>query len=907
MAHARFVHLLLACSAAALLAQANPAGPGANPLIDDLVRVTVPGSVHPRLARLVPTGVVAADQPMERMILALKMDPGAKARMDQLLRDQQDPRSPRFHQWLTPDQFGAQFGAPKAQLDAATTWLTSQGFTVHGAARGGLSISFSGTAAQVGKAFRTAIVEYDVDGVKRHGNATPISLPAGLASFAAGVVSLHDIPHKSAARRLGPMVRKSGSRPAVRDLSYGNDVGPWDFAYIYNLQYLFKHTPITGTGVHIRVVCRCEPDMASLAQFKLDFTDGISTPTTFTGSAVQHVNGPDPGVTSFDEQFEANLDTQWTTATAPGATIDYVVSASSFATDGVDLSAQYIVDNVDTLHTYVMTTSFTECEQDLGGPDSAANLFWQNLWAQAASEGISAFVATGDSGGADCDDPSAATGTALAVSGLASTPYNTAVGGTEFLPADNTTPWWSTSVTGFQTSATEYVPEMAWNESGAVAGGSGLAAGGGGASTLYAMPTWQWNLGSTLGAPHTPDSRLLPDVSFTSAAQHNPLIAYEADPNNGNTQTPFLGGGTSFASPAMAGIMALVVQNTGQPQGNANWTLYRLGLAQYSHQTGAPTVFHDITSSSNIVPINKGYNAGPAYDMATGLGSLDANALVNNWTYGTISSNPLTTFITMLTNSEVASGTIVTFNGYSQGSSNVTLTWNFGDGTSLTPYIAGTPTTHTYYNTQVGPKANTSQTFNATLTAFDGSWTQSTTVIITVTPGTEAILTLPVANVGALPGVPVNFAGTAVTYAGGGVTLQSATLDFGDLTTPSTITVSGQLVNFGPNTSQPISHTYTNPGDPYTVTLTVTDNSVNPVTSTATLSLWVDIANLDAAGNLAIDVRDLLVICGYWSPVQATYLNFNGVNFFADMNADGVVNDTDIYDWLDNFTPGMAY
>src|SRR5208283_2970177 len=99
----------------------------------------------------------------------------------------------------------------------------------------------------------------------------------------------------------------------------------------------------------------------------------------FTGSAVPHVKGPDPGVTSFDEQFEANLDTQWTTATAPGAAIDYVVSASSFATDGVDLSAQYIVDNVDTLHTYVMTTSFDECEQVLA---DTGNQFWQNLWAQ---------------------------------------------------------------------------------------------------------------------------------------------------------------------------------------------------------------------------------------------------------------------------------------------------------------------------------------------------------------------------------------------------------------------------------------------------------------------------------------------------------------------------------------------
>ena len=241
--------VLLACAGLFLPAQALPSGPGARPLIDDLDRVTVPGSIHPRLAALPPSGPAAPDLPMARMILALKLAPDARARLDQLLRDQQDPASPRYHQWLTPDAFGRQFGTPRAELDAATGWLAGQGFTVASVARSGLAITFSGTAVQVGKAFRTTIVDYDLDGVKRHGNATPISLPRGLAAFADGVVSLNDLGRRSLARKAGPLAwnrgtpRPESARPQVAMASGGNAVGPGDFAAIYGLAPCSRPAP----------------------------------------------------------------------------------------------------------------------------------------------------------------------------------------------------------------------------------------------------------------------------------------------------------------------------------------------------------------------------------------------------------------------------------------------------------------------------------------------------------------------------------------------------------------------------------------------------------------------------------------------------------------------------------------
>ena len=292
-------------------------------------------------------------------------------------------------------------------MDAAASWLTQQGFTVHGAARGGLSISFSGSAAQVGKAFRTAIVEYDVDGIRRHGNATAISIPQGLTGFTAGVASLNDMPRKHYTVRYGLKPGATRISPEV-DTTQGNAVGAGDFATIYDLNPLFPGT--TGKGVTIAVVGETNITLSDQTSFVTNF--GLNT---YNGSfAVVTPSG---------------------VAAAPGADIRLVLFPSTLTTQGVDLSAQYIVDNK---YAPILTLSYGECENALG---TAGNAFWEQLWEQAASEGISVFVASGDSGAAGCDAVGGKTATGgRAVSGIASTPYNTAglAGGLRCasLPAD---------------------------------------------------------------------------------------------------------------------------------------------------------------------------------------------------------------------------------------------------------------------------------------------------------------------------------------------------------------------------------------------------------------------------------------------------------------------------------------
>ncbi|MDR3671355.1 MAG: PKD domain-containing protein [Holophaga sp.] len=856
--------LLAGVAAAAMALQAGTAASVSAPAIDETRRVTLASSQHPVLARLTPTGAVDPDQPMGEMILSLKMDADAKTRLKQLLAQQQDRTSASYHKWITPEGFRQQFGPSQASLDAATAWLTSQGFTVNRTARSGMSIVFSGTASQVGVAFRTAMMEYKVNGSLHHGNATAISMPAGLAEIAHGVVSLNDMRRKS---HLGPRTSLASYRaahPQVADGNYGNDVGPGDFAKIYNLDPLFA-AGNTGTGVTVAVVGRTDIRTSDWTTFRNDFSSYVTSDAgagsnVFTGSLSLVYPGADPGTTNEDDEFESDVDTQWAAGTAPGATIKLVVGYSSYTTDGTDLSAQYIVDNQ---LASIMTESYGECESDLG---TSGNAFFENLWSQAAAEGISVFVAAGDSGAAGCSGGSDTTGSGRAVSGIASTPYNTAVGGTmlDVNDYDNTT-YWSQSSYSFQTSAKQYVPEWAWNESSAsseISDGSGLWAGGGGNSTLYPAPTYQKLVNTFSGT-----FREIPDVSFTSAGGNNPLIVvWHGD--------AYLSGGTSFASPCMAGITALMVQKYGS-QGNINPVLYTLAHEQYDLST-VSGIFHDVTVGNNTVSGAVGYNAAAGYDEATGLGSLNAYLLWNHWP---TLANPVTVTVTPPGTTTVTSGTVLSFYGTGTTTAGAALTyvWEWGDGTKTSTSNAAT-VTHTYTNA-----GTSSKQYDATLVVSDGTYANAQSVTITVTPVVSAAITMPVTNVGVYPGVSVTFTGSGTT-SDTGATLTYA-WDFGDGSTA---------------TGASVTHAFADHASSYrTVTLTVTDSS--HASGTASIQVYSDTSVLDIDDGASVDVRDLLVLMGTWSTTRATVSNFEGLDLNADLNADGYVNDTDVDLWITGF------
>lgn len=680
-------------------AQAPPVPARITQAIDETQVVHLKGNVHPLARPEFDRGPVADSTPMNRMLLVLQRSPEQEAALQTLLGEQQAKDSPNYHNWLTPQQFGAQFGPSDTDIQTITGWLSQHGFQGIKVAAGRTVIEFSGTAGQVRNAFHTDIHHYEVNGIMRQANPADPQIAAALTPVVAGVVTLHNFPRKSMKRDVGTFTQsKDGIVKPLFTTSSGCGsggsspcyiLGPADFAKVYNIP-----ATLTGTGVTIALVADSNID----PQDVIDFRALFGLPATFTPANVI-LDGPDPGL-GLDEG-EADLDVQTAGMVAPAATTDLVVSQDTLTAAGIDLSALYIIDNNVAA---VMSESFGVCEAALG---TAGNQFYSALWEQAAAQGISVMVSAGDNASAGCDDFNTATTAAggLAVSGIASTPFNVAVGGTDFDDVGKQTTFWnSTNLTGSRESALGYIPEIPWNDSCAATATSStlntvcqnpspatllnIVAGSGGPSNCatvsatgacvsgYAKPPWQ------NGVTPADNHRDLPDVSlFASdgAASNSFYLFCQADAiTAGSSCVPdasghfsfFGAGGTSASSPAFAGIMALINQQSGR-QGNPNLTLYNIAKAEASSISNcnsslftSPTTpppsacaFLDITKGNNSVPCFGGslncssassstngvlvspsstttpaWTTGTGYDMATGLGSVNVTNLATAWT-----------------------------------------------------------------------------------------------------------------------------------------------------------------------------------------------------------------------------------------------------------------------------------
>ncbi len=557
--------------------------------IDNTQRVALKGSVHPYATPANLVGEVPSDQFLAKMVLVLRADASQDAALEELIRAQQDPGSRYYHQWLTPETFGERFGVSSNDLAQVVNWLESQGMKVDEIPSSRRAIVFSGNAGQVEAAFHTELRKYSVRGVVHYANATNPEIPQALAPVIKGIFSLHDF-------------RSLPAHEAVPALTLSNGVNllmPKDWQTIYDVTPLFSQG-LDGTGQSIAVIGRTDVALTDVEAFRSNAALPARDPVKI------FVNGVNPGMPDCNDETESALDVEWAGAIAKNATVDFV-AAQSGATDGVVLAAQYAVTNNVAP---IVTMSYLHCENTIS--DGGQSL-WGNLWSQAAAQGQSVFVASGDSGAAGCDSSTETTATqGKAVNAICSTPNSTCVGGTEFSEGANPGAYWSaTNGTGLS-SALSYIPELTWNES---SWAGAIIASGGGISTVYARPGWQ----SAPGVP-TGTMRLVPDIAASSAVHD----AYVIEIQGG----AYYVAGTSAATPSLASVMALVLQNAGSRQGNANPAFYTLATQQAS---GGPAVFHDITGGNNSVPGVTGYSAGTGYDMTTGLGSVDAFLLVNSW------------------------------------------------------------------------------------------------------------------------------------------------------------------------------------------------------------------------------------------------------------------------------------
>ncbi len=697
---------LFALTAASAFAQTQPEAVIPSLItqpINPEVRVTLQHNVHPLAQARYDQGIAPGSMATGRIMLVLKRSDMQEQALKEYLGDLQNPNSPNYRKWLTPAQFGNLYSISNSDLTTVTAWLQSQGFTIDKIPQARNVIIFSGNVAQIQQAFNTSIHKYLINGETHFANSTDPQVPAALAPVIAGIAQLNDFRPKPGAILKSKAHFDNDENRIKPDLTLSNSSGgqflftdPADAATIYdtpNSTLNPKHTGTNydGTGVTLGIAGDSNITAGDVALYRAAFL-----PSSYSSNQPNIiVDGNDPGING--DAVEALLDLEVSGGIAPGAKVNFYTSADTDLQAGLFLAVFRALDDNSVS---ILNVSFGACEANEGASGNAEVLA---AWEQAAAQGISVTVATGDSGSASCDNDNSETAAqfGLAVSGIASTPYNIAVGGTDYdvlansfstyVAASNSS---QNAASTFYRTALSYIPESPWNDSTSTnAGGytanqplkdsngnTNIAGGGGGISSCsdqtsagaclggYATPPFQTGLS---GFPYT--ARALPDVSFLAAdglynalwvvcsdyiSNGSPTAAPpDCEQTNGSftSATTFSGvGGTSAAAPAFAGMLALVSQSQGGVRlGQANNVLYNLAAQSALY----PTVFHDVTTGNNSVVCESGttncgsndfltgYNAGTGYDAASGLGSVDVSQLIANWTKAVFT--PTTTGLTI--------------------------------------------------------------------------------------------------------------------------------------------------------------------------------------------------------------------------------------------------------------------
>jgi hypothetical protein len=781
----------------------------------DNTKLTVRLHTHAaQVDHLKDMGRVSPNTAMPHMMMVLKSSDEQEHALETLMDQQQDKTHGNYHQWMTPESFGATFGVHPADIAKVSAWLQDQGFSIDKVTKGSRLIQFSGNSGQVEKAFHTEMHQYSVDGETKISNSTDISIPSALAPVVHGLASLNNFPRKKQGKLQFVQADANGNvvsvTPVTKDFKPGTGslvsigqtgaanefVGGADFPLLYDTAPLLA-AGINGKGVTIGIIGQTTVQTADTAFYRTLFGLPVNNPNIIQVST-------DPNQIADDA--EADLDLQVSGAMAPDATVNFYTANDAFEY-GVDSAAVYAVEqNVAD----IISESYGACEEDL----TTDVYFYGTMWEQAAAQGQSVFVSSGDDGPDTC-------GVAgdYSVNGIGSTPWNVSVGGTAFNEGAYYNTATSTTVQNtywaYENNAIPYnnsrrqIPATTDDEStygsGAYAGSDW--GGGSGVSFYWQTPNWQTGYGvpssdltalptpgstpATVGAPYgqfsitvtvtgsgagyttppvvsftggggnglmavatigtgrnagkvtaiavtaqgtgytsaptvilmgggyttiatavanlTPSPfqnpgphRYMPDVSMNMGLEHDStIIAWEGYPlvnANGTLASFYSFGGTSVASPSMAGAQALINQSQAVAnakvcaaagltvsqcgrQGNPNFYYYSianaqsrtncisanyLGLGICGFQDVQANTFATAPNNTDDVPSTSGYmgfSVGPGYDLAVGLGAPDVAGLAAAW--NTVTFNPTTTALN--------------FDDISNGSATAPITGNHAD------------------------------------------------------------------------------------------------------------------------------------------------------------------------------------------------------------------------------------
>jgi subtilase family serine protease len=842
--------------------------------IDNSRRATLAGSRPPRANPADDIGAVPSSMKLQGISLVFSRSAAQQAALDNLVAAQQDPTSPLYHHWLTPDQFAAQFGVADADIAAVETWLEQQGFSVDSVSRSRNRIYFSGTAAQVASAFGASLHYYQTPAI---GNQTAtmhfapsadLTIPAALASSVLAIENLSSFrPHAHV------KIHAPQAQPRFTSSQTGaNFLTPGDVSTIYNVSAA-TGAGYTGTGQTIVIIGQSAIETSDITNFQTaaGLPNKLPTLILMPGTGSSTIN---PGGSKDNDEVESDLDLEYSGAIAQGATIDFIYTGSNTYYGAFD-ALEYAIDEqgatVTTtsgasvpFHASIISSSYGDCETDLGSSNyNSLNAALE----QAATQGQTVIAAAGDDGSTDCNGEvtSKSEEEALAVDFPASSQYVTGIGGTEFLLADIApgSPYFDTqSSTDIISSAKSYIPEQVWNDD---AGDGSLSSGGGGVSSYTPRPIWQ------TGVPGIPSSgnRLVPDISLyaspgepdvAASTSYGGYLYCSSDSTytgvtgsctNGfrdaNNEYLTVAGGTSFGAPIFSGMLAILNQARGYTssngQGVINPTLYTLAANAATYASA----FHDITVGGNQClagatycgtgPQTADYVSTTGYDEASGLGSVDLYNLLTAWTTGT--STPF--FILTATNASVAPGasatgtiTITPANGYT---GTVNLSVNY---TSLTDgCIIFNPTSATVTGTAA---------VTASYTVYTSTSACTTEGAISLGPQKSAALNSrtaphqPKSPWKQLP-IPATLAGTflLVCFRRRSRLLRASmalglllALSFSGLGLTG---CSGSSTSTNNSSSPPPTNT---PAGTYTITLTGTDSVTSTITNSTTFTVTVN-------------------------------------------------------------------
>jgi subtilase family serine protease len=648
-------------------------------------------SVHAHAQPQYDRGRVEPSLALSYITMLLSPSASQQKALERLLAQQQDPASPNYHKWLTPEQYADRFGLSPNDVQRLTTWLKSQGFTILRVGGGRNSIVFKGTAAQVESAFQTEIHRYEVNGEQHLANSSPLMIPAALSGIVSGVMGLHDFRPK-------PMGIRKAARMQPRfsdsNLNPPEVIAPGDIATIYHIDPLYQ-AGINGSGHTLAVVGQTDIYLADISDFRSGFNLPSFSCSTGASGLITSCSSPyfsyvllgnDPGSPSLGDLNEADLDVEWSGAVARNAQIIFVNAETN---NGVYDALTDAIDPGTGLSPLarVISMSYGSCEA------MAPNL--EAILQQGVGEGVTILNSSGDNGVAECDPNGAALATGgLALSYPASSPEVTGVGGTAIPLSHFTGTFWGTSNAPDGGSALSYVPETAWNDDAEfvpfctanpcsftattaqqVQAAIGMSSTGGGVSNCFTVnasnvctagfpqPSWQTvTIPGQAAARFQPDISLLATPNFPGYIFCTTLGELQNPPTNDSTSSCANGisaavdtnlsiiGGTSVSTPVFAGMVTLLNEYLGgSGLGNINPMLYQLAKSSSSKNA-----FHPVTSGNNLVNCEPntpaaqpkalqcpgtgvfGYEASNAdaatgYNLVTGLGSVDVDNLAKAW------------------------------------------------------------------------------------------------------------------------------------------------------------------------------------------------------------------------------------------------------------------------------------